>query len=280
VRPPEASYQSASARTGCPGRTSQEDWLRLVGVLVVFYVALKLGGWLGRKARDIMLRRKIDAALAGFVGNLTRWGVIVLAALACLGAFGIETASFAAVLAGAGLAIGLAFQGTLSNFAAGVMLLIFRPFTVGDVISVAGVTGKVKELGIFTTDFDTPDNRRIILPNGALFGATIENVTFHETRRCDVSVGAAYAADTDRTREVLLEAVQGLPGVMEEPAPQVYLDGLGSSSVNYQVRVWCKTAEYWDVREAMTRAIKLALDAAQIGIPFPQMDVHLFNPPA
>jgi small conductance mechanosensitive channel len=155
------------------------------------------------------------------------------------------------------------------------MLLIFRPFRVGDVVSVAGITGKVVEIDLFTTQFDTPDNRRLVVPNGAIFGSTIENVTFHPTRRVDVDVGTDYGADLRATRTVLEEVATATEGVLEEPAPQVYLKSLGASSIDWAVRVWTETSEYWAVRERITQRVKEALDAAEIGIPFPQMDIHV-----
>jgi small conductance mechanosensitive channel len=187
---------------------------------------------------------------------------------------------FAAVIGASALAVGLAFQGSLSNFAAGVMLLVFRPFKVGDVVNVAGQTGKIDEIGLFTTTMDTADNRRLILPNGSVFGAVIENISYHDTRRLDVAVGSEYPADLDRTREVLLRAARSLPTVLADPEPAAVLLELGDSSINWSVRVWVNAADYWPTRDALTRAVKLALDEAGIGIPFPQMDVHLDAPVA
>jgi small conductance mechanosensitive channel len=189
--------------------------------------------------------------------------------------FGIQTTSFAAVIGAAAFAIGLAFQGTLSNIASGVMLLIFRPFKVSDVINAAGVTGRVIEIGLFTTCFDTLDNRRIFVPNALIFGGTIENVTYHEKRRVDVSVGTDYGADLDEVRAVLERSIASVEGAVDDPEPQIYLLELGGSSIDWSVRVWCMTDDYWPVREATTRAVKIGLDAAGIGIPFPQMDVHV-----
>jgi small conductance mechanosensitive channel len=158
------------------------------------------------------------------------------------------------------------------------MLLVFRPFRVGDVIIVAGHTGKVDEIGLFVTTLDTPDNRRLLLPNSAIFGATIENVTHHATRRADISIGVAYGADLDETRRVLSECVREVSGVLEEPAPVVVLSGLADSSVNWSVRLWCQTTDYFAVLEGGTRAVKRALDQAGIGIPYPTMDVNFVQP--
>ena len=192
-----------------------------------------------------------------------------------MGVFGIETTSFAAVIGAAGLAIGLAFQGTLSNFAAGMMLLIFRPFKVGDVVTVDGHTGKVAELELFTTELTTPDNRRLIVPNNKIFGSTIENITHHPIRRVDVPVGVDYTAGIDQVREILEQVPPRIPGVLEDPSYQIFLKELGASSVDWVVRVWCKTEDFWDVHQATIRSTKMALDAEGIGIPFPQLDVHL-----
>ena len=248
---------------------------KTVMVLVLFLVGWVIAGWTGRLVRSACDKAKLDLTLGKFFAKMVRWVILLLVVLACLGAFGVETTSFAAVFAAAGFAVGMALQGSLSNFAAGVMLLIFRPFKVGDVVSVAGQTGKVDEIELFTTTLDTPDNRRLILPNSNVFGAVIENISYHEKRRADVNVGVEYSAQIDETRMVLLKAAMGVEGRLEQEEPKIVLTGLGGSSVDWQVRVWCKREDFWAVKEATTRAVKLALDEAGIGIPFPQMDVHL-----
>ncbi len=247
---------------------------KVAGVIVLLLGAWIVARWLSGRVTKA-LSHKLDITIARFFGSLIKYGVIIMAVLGCLRIFGFETTSFAALIGAAGLAIGLALQGTLSNFSSGVMLLIFRPFTVGDVVSAGGVTGKVVDLSLFTTEFDTPDNRRIIVPNGQIYGSTIENITFHDTRRVDVSVGTSYPASIPQTRDVLLAAVHGIEGLHAEPAPVAYLVDLGDSSINWSVRVWSNTPDYWAVRERVTQSIKSALDEAGIGIPFPQMDVHL-----
>ena len=252
--------------------------MRIVGVVVFLVAAWIVAGWLGRRVRRGMERRRIDPALTGFVGSATRWLIILAAVIAALGIFGVETTSFAAVLGAAGLAVGLAFQGSLSNFAAGVLLLVFRPFKVGDVVAAGGVTGKVEGIGLFTTTLDTVDNRRLIVPNKTVFDGIIENITFHDTRRVDVEVGVEYGAPLDRTREVLEAVAAKAEGRIEEPAAAVVLVGLGPHSVGWALRIWCRADDYWTVRERVTREIKLALDAAGIGIPFPQLGVHLDGP--
>ncbi|MEM6458361.1 MAG: mechanosensitive ion channel family protein [Planctomycetota bacterium] len=245
-------------------------------MLLVLIVAYFVGKFLSR-AVSAPVAKKVDPTLGKFAGKLVFYIVMIGALLGVLSRFGINIATFAAVIAAAGFAIGLAFQGTLSNFAAGVMLLVFRPFKVGDVINAAGITAKVNEIELFTVTFDTPDNRRIIVPNSAIFGDTIENITHHPERRVDVPVGCDYSADLDKTREVLTAAVESVEGRIDGEGRgfQVYLTGLGDSSVDWALRVWFPAADYWAKREQLVRAVKRHLDEAGIGIPFPQMDVHL-----
>jgi small conductance mechanosensitive channel len=213
------------------------------------------------------------------LSKLVRWAILLLAALTCLNKFGVETTSFAALIGAAGLAIGLAFQGTLSNFAAGAMLLLFRPYKVGDEVNVAGYSGTVREIELFTTAIDTPDYRRIIVPNSSIFGAVIENVTHHPVRRFNVEVGTAYSADIDETRRVLERAIRTVAAVVANPEPAVVLLELGASSVNWSVRGWAMRDYYGQAKQDVIRAVKIELDAAGIGIPFPQLDLHLDPPP-
>ncbi len=253
----------------------QDFLMKVMGVIVLLFVAWVAAGWLGRLARKAMLKARLDETLTKFFSKFIRWAVLILALLACLGVFGVETTSFAAVIGAAGLAIGLAFQGTLGNFAAGIMLLMFRPFKVGDIVNVAGQTGKVDEIELFTTTIDTPDNRRIIIPNGSVFGSVIENISHHSTRRVDVAVGSDYSADLDATRDILTRVATNVSGRLDDPEPAVVLLELGGSSIDWSVRVWCNSADFWGVKQALTRDVKNALDQAGIGIPFPQMDVHM-----
>jgi len=248
---------------------------KVAGVLVLLIVSWIVAGWAARVLRKGLGKASFDKTLTHFFANFVRYAIITMAVMASLGVFGIATTSFVALIGAAGLAVGLAFQGTLGNFAAGVMLLIFRPFKVDDVVSVAGVTGKVVLIELFTTQFDTPDNRRIIVPNGTIFGNTIENVIFHDKRGVDVSVGTDYNAGLDNTKIILERATKAVSGIMDDPAPQVVLTDLGDSTINWQIRVWCPAAAYFAVKEALTHDVKLALDAANISIPYPQMDLHL-----
>ncbi|MGE0785855.1 MAG: mechanosensitive ion channel family protein [Sandaracinaceae bacterium] len=260
---------------------SSEAWavvsgyaLQALGVLAGLLAAWVGAGWVRRWMLAGFAKANFDLTLARFFANVVRYAILVATVVGCLGAFGVETTSFAAVIGAAGLAVGLAFQGSLSNFAAGVMLLVFRPFKVGDFVTGGGVSGTIEQIELFTTEFRTPDNRKLIVPNSSVFGGTIENVTAHETRRVDIAVGVDYGADIDTTRAVLERAVASVSGRIEEPPSQVFLTGLGASSVDWKLRVWCKTEDYWTVYEAVIRAAKMHLDEAEIGIPFPQMDVH------
>ncbi len=247
----------------------------IIGVLALILISFIVASKVGKITTKALEKAKIEATLARFLGQCARWAILIVALLACLSKFGIQTTSFAAVIGASALAIGLAFQGSLSHLAAGIMLLIFRPFKVGDLIVTAGHLGVVHNIELFNTMIDTPDNRRIIIPNGTIFGSTIENISHHDTRRVDISVGVEYGADTDKTREVLTAAAMAVPDRLDDPAPQIILLNLGDSSVDWQVRVWTKSENYWGVWDAATKTVKKHLDDAGLGIPFPQMDVHL-----
>lgn len=245
--------------------------------LVIFVVAYFAASLISRWTAGFICR-KVDKTLGKFAGKLAFYGIIVVTAVTVLPFIGVEVAGFAAILAAAGFAIGLAFQGTLSNFASGVLLLVFRPFKVGDVINAAGVLGKVNEIDLFTTTLDTPDNRRLIVPNSSIAGATIENVSFHAHRRVEVLIGVEYSADLDATREVLIRCAETLSDRMvtgEGRGYQVLLAALNSSSVDWKVRFWTASKDFFSIQEALTTLIKRELDIAGIGIPFPQMQLHL-----
>jgi small conductance mechanosensitive channel len=248
---------------------------KVLGVLLALFFAWIIANWTERGVRAGLEKRNFDPTLTRFFAKLARYLILIGAVLGCLGVFGIQTASFAAVLAAAGFAVGMAFQGTLGNFAAGIMLLAFRPFKVSDFVEVNGEKGTCEHIDLFTCEFRTLDNKKLIIPNGAVFGSTITNYTGYEIRRVDIDVGAEYSADVDATRTALEKAAASIPGMIKDPAPQVFLKALGGSSVDWQVRIWCKTEDFWDVWQATVRASKASLDEAGIGIPFPQQDVHL-----
>ena len=250
----------------------------LIWAIVIIVVTMIVGKMVAGIVRRATTKAKIDETLARFFGKLVYYVILLIGGMFALGKFGIEVTSFAAILAAAGFAVGMALSGTLGNFAAGAMLLIFRPFKVGDVISAAGVTAKVNAIELFTTTLDTPDNRRIIVPNSAIASGTIENISFHDERRVDVGVGTDYSASLDETRSVLEKAAESLNDKMiqgDGRGYQIVLGDLGDSAVGWTVRFWCNAADFWGVKEELTRAVKQHLDQAGIGIPFPQMDVHL-----
>ncbi len=249
--------------------------VRVLGALFALWLSFKISAWFKNKITNQLNARKFDKTLSLFFGNLARYLVLVAAILACLGLFGIETTSFAAILGAAGLAIGLAFQGTLSNFSAGVMLLVFRPFSVGDYIKVGGLEGTVKELNLFVCALDTLDHRRLIVPNSTITSGPIENYTANELRRVDICVGVDYGSNLAEVRKVLDAAAKTIPHRDPQRGHDIFLHTLGDSSVNFQVRVWAKPEHYWAVWDQGTEIVKVSLDKANISIPFPQMDVHL-----
>ena len=249
--------------------------LKVIGAILVLIVGRVVAGWGRRAARKGLGHANLDPTLVPFISGLAYWLIMVFVVLAVLGLFGIPTASFVAVLGAAGLAVGLAMQGTLSNFAAGVMLLIFRPFRVGDLVEVAGTLGIVKEIGIFATQVNTLDNVRVIISNGTVYSEKISNYTANEIRRVDLTVGVSYGDDLELAKRVILGAVTKHERVLGDPAPQVEVVEMADSSVNFVVRPWCETADYWRVYFDVTQRCKEELEAAGCSIPFPQRDVHL-----
>ncbi len=245
--------------------------------LVALFIGYLFAKFMARMVAAPVCKR-VDETLGRFAGKFVFNGIMVCTVIGVASTVGINVTSFAALLAAAGFAIGMAFQGTLSNFACGILLLVFRPFKVGDIVNAAGVTGKVNEIDLFTTTLDTPDNRRIIVPNSAVSGGTIENVTFHAHRRVEVLVGVSYSADITETRQALTAAAESLRSQMVEGEGRGYmviLSDLGSSSVNWMVRFWTPTPKFFATKDQLTEAIKNHLDASGITIPFPQLDVHL-----
>ena len=257
------------------GPTVIDYGVKIVGVIVLLVIAAIVAGAVSSFVYRATTKSKLDVTLAKFFAKSTRWLIMLLTLVACLGVFGVETTSFAAIIGAAGLAIGLAFQGSLSNMAAGVMLLMFRPFRVGQMVDVAGKLGTVDEISLFTTEIDTFDNRRITIPNSEIFGSVIENYSHHPYRRADVSVGTDYGADLDEVREVLNRAIASVPDQVEDRDPMIVLDSLGDSSINWSVRIWVKGEDWLGKKQELTRAVKVELDKAGIGIPFPQRVVTM-----
>lgn len=251
---------------------------RLVGGILIFLIAKWIAGRLRDGIRATLDKPKYDKTLARFAGNLVYYVIIVLAVLAALSTIGVQMASFIAILAAAGFAVGLALQGTLANFSAGVMLLIFRPFDVDDVVEISGERGRVRDIQLFYTRLNTMDNQLVIIPNSDVFGSSIRNVLYNDELRVACAVGTDYPADIDEARTVLKRAAERIDERIEERGTQVLLTGLGDSSIDWEVRVWIRPSGFGDlprVRDEMARVIKYELDAADIGIPFPQMDIHM-----
>jgi small conductance mechanosensitive channel len=241
-------------------------------VLVVGYIVAKT---LTGIFRRILKRADVDPTLIGFLGSMVYFGAMALVVISALGRLGIDTGSFAAMIAAAGLAVGFALQGSLSNFAAGVMLIIFRPFKAGDFVEAGGVTGVVEEVQIFATKLRTGDNKQVIVGNSGMTGGAIVNYSAKETRRVDMVFGIGYDDDIKRAKEILTQLVEADDRILKDPKPTIALSELGDSSVNFVVRPWVKSADYWAVNFDMNEKVKLAFDDAGISIPYPQTDVHL-----
>jgi len=247
----------------------------ILGALLILGATWFLSGWARRAVVSALQRARLDETLSSFVGTLVRWGVVILGVLASLSLFGIDTTTVAAVLGGAGIAIGLAIQGNLANFAAGVLLLIVRPFKVGDWVEIGGESGMVDEIGLFTTRIDTLDKRRVFLPNNAVFGGAIENRSYHAHRRVDVMVGVTYDTDLRQATQVLTQAMEAVPGRNPDLPVLARLEGFGASSIDFRVAVWAPPLDYFTIQHEIIATAKEHLDQAGIGIPFPQMDLHL-----
>lgn len=242
-------------------------------------VTLLIGLWVIKRLVKVVEKGvnkgKTDSTLAPFAVNLVSWSLKILLFLSVASMVGIETTSFIAIFSAATLAIGLALQGSLSNFAGGVILLVFKPYKVGDLVEAQGHLGTVKRIQIFNTIMTNFQNQTIIIPNGAAAGNTIKNFTTEGILRVDLMAGVAYESDLKKTKEVLMKVIANHPKVLKEPAPFVGLKEMADSSLNFVVRPWAKAEDYWDVYYQVNEQVKLALDEAGITIPFPQMDVHL-----
>lgn len=256
----------------------------VVGFAIDFAIAiviLLLGRWLSRLGRKLatqgMERIGADALVVRFVGSIVGILILIAAILAAINQLGIQTTSLLAILGAAGLAVGLALQGSLSNFAAGVLLLSLRPYRMGDYIEGAGVAGTVDELQLFTTVLNTPDNRRIIVPNSQMMNGTIVNYSAHPTRRVDLTVGVSYDADSDAVRQVLTQLIESDERILTDPEPFVRMSAHGESAVNWTVRVWVKAENFWPVHWDLVENSKHRLDQAGISIPYPQRDVHVYE---
>jgi small conductance mechanosensitive channel len=251
--------------------------LQVIGAIAVLIVGRWIAGLLRRATTRGLERANVDATLVPFLAGMTYYLALAVVLIAVLGLFGIETTSLVAVVGAAGLAIGLAMQGTLSNFSAGVMLLVFRPFGKGDFVEVAGVKGSVQQVGIFTTTLSTPDNVRIIVPNSAISGAIISNYSANDTRRNDMVFGVSYVDDLTKAEDTIRRVLAADSRVLKDPEPVVAVAELADSSVNFVVRPWCNKDDYWALRFDLMRRVKDELEASGCSIPFPQRDIHVVN---
>lgn len=249
--------------------------LKLIGAIALLLVGRMVAGWARRIVRRSLTRSEVDEMLVPFLAKLVYYFVLVVVVIATLGVFGVQTASLIAVLGAAGLAVGLALQGTLSNFSAGLMLLLFRPFKVGDLVDAGGTVGKVEEIGVFSTTMKTTDNVMIIVPNSEVYGQTIKNYNGYETRRVDMVVGISYDDDIPKAMNTIKSIISQNSQVLAEPAPQIAVSNLGDSSVDLVVRPWCNASDYWDVCFDLTHRFKEGLEAADCSFPYPQTDVHV-----
>ncbi len=253
----------------------QDYALPLVWAIIIFIIGRITARIISNVVARMMAKSKIDETLIIFAQNIIYIALMIFVILAALGKLGIETTSFAAIIAAAGLAIGLSLQGTLGNFSSGVMLILFRPFKVGDFIDAGGVMGIVEEIQIFSTKMRSGDNKEITVPNGQIVGSTITNYSAKETRRVDLVIGVGYDDDLKKVRAVLEDVINCDERILKEPAVTIGVLELGDSSVNFAVRPWVKSGDYWPVLFDLQENIKLRFDAEGISIPYPQRDIHI-----
>ncbi len=257
--------------------TGVEFAINVVTALVIFYVGRIIANMLAKGLRTVLQKQQVDKTLETFVCNLVRMALLAFVIVAAISALGIQTTSFIAVFGAAGLAVGLALQGSLSNFAAGVLIVLFRPYKVGDWVEAAGIAGSVISVQILTTILKTGDNKEIIVPNSQIMSSIITNYSSNDTRRIDMVVGVSYSDDLDKVRRTLEELIAADERILDDPACTIAVSELADWSVNFVVRPWVATADYWAVKFDLTEAIKKRFDAEGIAFPFPQQDVHLYN---
>ncbi len=251
--------------------------LKALAAIAIFIIGRMVAKWLRRLITRMMNKTDVDPMITEFTSSIAYIAMLAFVVVAALGQLGIQTTSFIAILGAAGLAIGLALQGSLANFAAGFLMIIFRPFKLGDFIEGAGVAGTVDAIHIFTTTLKTPDNKTIIIPNGKLSSDNITNYSTEETRRVDLIVGVSYDADLKEVRQVLEDIISKEERILSDPPHQVAVKELADNSVNFVVRLWVNSGDYWGVTFDMNETIKTRLDEAGIGIPYPQRDIHLYQ---
>jgi len=251
--------------------------LKLLVAIVIFYVGRLVARVLTNALHKLMQKQEVDQILESFVCNLVYWVVMLFVIIAAINHIGIETTSLIAVMGAAGLAVGLALQGSLSNFASGVLIVIFRPYRVGDFVEAAGISGSILEVQILTTVMKTGDNKQIIVPNSQIMGSIITNYSAHDTRRVDMTIGVSYEDDIDKVRQTIQDLIDADDRILKDPESLIAVSALADSSVNFTVRSWVKSGDYWGVMFGLTEAIKKRFDQDGISFPFPQQDVHLYK---
>jgi small conductance mechanosensitive channel len=249
--------------------------INIIFALLIFFVGKFLVGVITNLVKKLMGKAKMDGILVNFIGSIIRSILLLFVVIAALDQLGVDTTSLIALIGAAGLAIGLALQGSLQNLASGVMLIVFRPFTDGDFVEAGGTMGVVEEIGIFTTKMRTGDNKEVIVPNGQIFGGIITNYSKRDTRRVDMVFGISYGDDIRKAKEIITGIITADERILQDPAPLIAVGELADSSVNFNVRPWVKSSDYWSVYYDLNEKIKLAFDDNGISIPFPQMDVHI-----
>lgn len=257
-----------------------QDYIVVYGLNIFFALAIFIiGKWVAsgitNLAEKLMLKSKVDQVLVDFVGGIIKSVLVLFVIIASLGELGVDTTSLVALIGAAGLAIGLSLQSSLQNFASGVMLITFRPFTAGDFVEAGGVAGVVEKISVFNTIIRTGDNKEMIVPNGVIYGGVIINYSAKDTRRIDMVFGIGYDDDIKKAKEIMSDIMDKDERILKDPAPLVAVSELADSSVNFVVRPWVNSADYWAVKFDLTETIKLAFDEASISIPYPQMDLHL-----
>ncbi|WP_156683994.1 small-conductance mechanosensitive channel MscS [Vibrio sp. UCD-FRSSP16_30] len=249
--------------------------VNIITAVLILFIGNIITKMIANSVSKMLEKRDLDKAVIHFVHAMVRYLLFVIVLIAALGRLGVQTASVVAIIGAAGLAVGLALQGSLSNFAAGVLIVAFRPFKSGDYVEIGGVAGSVDSIQIFQTVLTSPDNKMVIVPNGSVIGSPIVNYSRHDTRRVDHVIGVSYGADLKKTEQVIRQALEADDRLLKDKGIQIGVLALADSSVNFVVRPWCRTADYWDVYFDTLQAIKIALDENGIEIPFPQMDVHV-----
>ena len=249
----------------------------LVVALLIFVIGRRVALFLRGLLERALEQRGVDKTLISFLKNVIYYALLTAVCLAAINRLGINTTSFLAVLGAAGLAVGLALKDSLSNFSAGIMLILFRPFKVGDYVTAGGVSGTIKDISIFNTEMSTPDNQKVIVPNSSIMGNVITNVTAHPTRRLDLLFGISYSDDMSKAKEIIGEIIAEDSRILPDPAPVIAVSELADSSVNIVARPWVKTEDYWNIRFELLEKIKNAFDASGITIPFPQRDINVYQ---